>query len=156
MITLRPITDNDLELLYAIYASTRQEELAQVTWAEGQKEAFLRMQFNAQHRYYQENYPGHQFQVILLDGKPAGRLYLHRRAAEIRIVDIALLPPFRNRGIGSTLLRDILTEGQQKGVPVTIHVESFNPALRLYERLGFRKAEDKGVYWFMEKAPERS
>jgi ribosomal protein S18 acetylase RimI-like enzyme len=153
--TLRPIAADDMELLYQIYASTREEELAQVSWGDGQKEAFLRMQFEAQHRYYQENYSNAQFQLILVDGEPAGRLYLDRRAAEIRIVDIALLPPWRNRGIGTALLKGILAEGERAGLPITIHVECFNPALRLYERLGFRKVEDRGVYYFMEKPPGR-
>jgi ribosomal protein S18 acetylase RimI-like enzyme len=155
-VTLRPIAADDMELLYRVYASTREEELAQVEWAEAQKEAFLRMQFDAQHQYYQENYPGARFQVILLGGEPAGRLYLDRRATEIRIVDIALLPEYRNRGLGSALLHDILAEGERAGLPVTIHVECFNPALRLYERLGFRKLEDRGVYYFMEKPPGRT
>lgn len=154
-LTLRPIAADDMDFLYQVYASTREEELAQVEWGEGQKEAFLRMQFDAQHSYYQENYPNAQFQVILRNGAPAGRLYLDRRAAEIRIVDIALLPAYRNRGIGSALLQEILDEGQRAGLPVTIHVECFSPALRLYERLGFRTVEDKGVYYFMEKPPEQ-
>jgi hypothetical protein len=38
-------------------------------------------------------------------------------------------------------------------LPATIHVERFNPALHLYERLGFRLAEDKGVYYFMKWLP---
>jgi len=152
-LTLRPIAAEDMDLLCRVYASTREEELAQVEWGAGQKAAFLQMQFDAQHAYYQENYPNAQFQVILVNGEPAGRLYVDRRAAEIRIVDIALLPEYRNRGVGSALLRDILAEGERAGLPVTIHVESFNPALRLYQRLGFRMAEDKGVYYFMEKSP---
>jgi len=152
-LTLRPIAAEDMDFLCQVYASTREEELSQVAWGEGQKAAFLQMQFDAQHRYYQENYPNAQFQVILLNGEPAGRLYLDRRAAEIRIVDIALLPAFRNQGIGSTLLHQIMAEGDRADLPVTIHVESFNPALRLYQRLGFRLAEDRGVYYFMEKLP---
>lgn len=154
-ITLRPIGDDDRELLYRIYASTRAEELAQVDWDDRQKAAFLLMQFDAQHRYYQEHYPEARFQVILADGLPAGRLYLDRRGAEIRIVDIAVLPTYRRRGIGSALLRAILAEGDAAGLPVTIHVERFNPALSLYERLGFRQVEDKGVYYFLERPPAR-
>ena len=68
-------------------------------------------------------------------------------------MDIALLPEFRNHGIGSTLLEQILEEGRNRNLPVTIHVERFNPALHLYERLGFRQIEDKGVYLLMECAP---
>src|SRR5688572_13925507 len=155
MITLRPITPDDMEFLCQVYASTRQEEMALVTdWSEAQKTAFLQMQFNAQHAHYAEHYSRARFQIILLNGVPIGRLYIDRRTKEIRIVDIALLPEYRNQGIGSGLLKEILAEGEQAGLPVTIHVELFNPALRLYERLGFRHIDDHGVYYLMEWKPD--
>jgi ribosomal protein S18 acetylase RimI-like enzyme len=150
MISLRSVTPQDNEFLYRVYASTRQEELAQVDWDTAHKEAFLRMQFAAQAKYYAENYDGAQFQIVLLNDTPVGRLYVARWAKGIRIIDIALLPEYRGRGIGSTLLNEILAEGQTRGLPVTIHVERFNPARRLYDRLGFRVAEDKGVYYLLE------
>jgi ribosomal protein S18 acetylase RimI-like enzyme len=153
MISLCPTTLKDNEFLYRVYASTRQEELAQVDWDTAQKEAFLRMQFEAQAKYYAENYVGAQFQIVLLNDTPVGRLYVVRWAKEIRIMDIALLPEYRGRGIGSALLKEILAEGQARGVPVTIHVERLNPALRLYDRLGFRLAEDKGVHYLLEWTP---
>ena len=101
-------------------------------------------------RHYQEHYAGAAFDVILVDGQPAGRLYVAREEDEIRIVDIALLPEYRNRGIGTTLLRGLQSEAAAAGKPLRIHVERFNPALRLYERLGFRRSTDRGVYLFME------
>ena len=153
-ITLRPIGADDLAFLCRVYASTREEELAVTDWSAVQKEAFLAMQFNAQHAYYQENYPGAAFQVILLDGQPIGRLYLDRWPGELRIVDIALLPAFRGRGVGTTILDAILAEGRRLSLPVRIHVERFNPALRLYTRLGFRQAADKDVYYLMERLPD--
>ena len=88
-----------------------------------------------------------------MEEKPAGRLYVHRTPSEIRIMDIALMPEFRNQGIGSRLLRQILDDGDRKGLPVTIHVEKFNPALELYKRLGFRMDEDRGVYLFLIRMP---
>ncbi len=151
MITLRPITPADQDFLYQVYASTRQEEMALVTdWSEVQKTAFLQMQFNAQQAHYAEHYAQAKFEIILLDDTPIGRLYVDRRMKEIRIVDISLLPEYRNRGLGSGLLKNILNEGAQAGLPVTIHVEMFNPALRLYDRLGFRRIADHGVYYLME------
>jgi hypothetical protein len=57
-ITFRPITENDMDFLYRVYASTREDELAVTDWDDAQKEEFLKMQFNAQHVYYQEHYPG--------------------------------------------------------------------------------------------------
>ena len=151
--TLRPVLPEDREYLFQVYASTRQEELSVVDWDERQKEQFLRQQFDAQDRTYRANYAGAEFQVIVWKGEPVGRLYLHRQPCEIRIMDIALLPAFRSQGLGTFILSTILAEGDRAGVPVTIHVERFNPALRLYQRLGFVQAEDRGVYWFLTRRP---
>ena len=153
-VSLRPVEPDDEEFLYRVYASTRQEELAQLVWSEAQKTAFLRQQFEAQHRYYREHYSEASFDVILVDSYPIGRLYVARWPGEIRIVDIALLPEYRNAGIGTKLLEDLISESEASMKPLSIHVERFNPALRLYERLGFREVEDKGVYLLMQRAPE--
>lgn len=155
-VTLRPIQPADQEFLYQVYASTRTEELAVTDWNEEQKQSFLRMQFDAQHRHYQEHYAKAAFLLVLLNEQPVGRLYVIRWEHEIRIVDIALLPQFRRTGIGSSLLQDILAEGVQSGKTVTIHVEQFNPAMRLYERLGFQKLGEVGVYFLMEWSPNES
>ena len=122
-------------------------------WDDAQKDAFLRMQFDAQDAWWQENYADASFDVILVEGEPAGRLYVHRGPSEIRIVDIALLPEHRGNGIGTRLLEELLAEGDAEAKSVTIHVERMNPALRLYERLGFSLVEDKGVYLFLERPP---
>ena len=155
-ITFRPVRDDDREILYRIYASTRQDEMAQVDWDEADKEKFLRFQFAAQHKYYLEQFPDAQFQVILVGGEEAGRLYVDRRADELRLIDIALLPEHRGRGVGGAMMRDLLDEAAAAGKLVRIHVERFNPALRLYDRLGFKKVEDQGVYYLMEWTPPGS
>jgi predicted GNAT family acetyltransferase len=73
-------------------------------------------------------------------------------AREIRIVDIALMPAHRSGGIGTMLLRRVFAEGDAAGKPVSIHVEVFNPARRLYERLGFvEKGAHGDVYLLMER-----
>ncbi len=153
-IDLRAVETGDDDFLFSVYASTRTDEMARVDWNAEQQEEFLRMQFRAQAQFYTENYPGAEFQVITLNDQLIGRLYIHRRENEIRIMDIALLPEFRGQGIGSTLLQDILGQGRHLNLPVTIHVEQFNPALRLYQRMGFYPKEDKGVYLLMEWSPE--
>ncbi len=152
-LVFRSIDAKDQEFLFRVYASTRQEELAVLDWDPASKEAFLRMQFNAQHQYYREQFSQAAFWVIEKDGCPVGRLYLDQNDAELRVIDIALLPEYRGRGWGTALLEDVMAAAQQSGRPVRIHVERFNPALSLYERLGFRILEDKGVYYFMEWAP---
>ncbi len=152
-VTLRAMRARDKPFLYRVYASTRTEELAVVDWSEAEKAAFLAQQFEAQHRYYQEQFPDAAFQVIERDGEPIGRLYLDRRAEEIRIIDIALLPAHRRAGIGGALLREILAEAAAAGKAVRIHVEHNNPALGLYHRLGFKEIEDQEVYLLMQWSP---
>lgn len=153
-VSFRPITPDDMDFLLRVYGSTRAEELAMIVdWTEEMKSAFVLQQFSAQHAWYQEHYTGAVFEVILVDGVAAGRLYVHRREKEIRLVDITLLPEFRKGGIGASILRDLLAEGEGAGKPVTIHVEIYNPAMRLYERLGFRPIEERGPYRLMEWRP---
>lgn len=143
----------DREFLFRVYASTREEELALTDWDEEQKGVFLEGQFGAQDAWYRERYPGATLDVIEAGGVPAGRLYVHRREREIRLMDIALLPEHRGRGIGGSLLHDLMTEAAAAGKRLTIHVEEYNPARRLYERLGFRKIDEHGVYHLLEWTP---
>lgn len=148
--TLRAAAEEDVGWLFRIYASTREEELAATGWPDEVKAQFLGMQFQAQDRYYRQVYPGATFDLVEVSGEPAGRLYVNRASDEIRIIDIALLPMFRGRGLGSVILRTVLSEAEAAGLPVTIHVEQHNPALRLYQRLGFQVLDTRGLYYFLE------
>ena len=151
---LRRVDDQDVEFLFRVYASTRTEELAPVPWTDEQKLAFLRQQFDAQSEYWGEHFAGTRFSVVEVDGEPAGRFYVAELPGELRCVDVALLPAWRGKGIGTHLLRGLFSEARDRGVPVTIHVELFNPARALYERLGFVACEEHGMYLFMEWRPE--
>ncbi|MCX7557405.1 GNAT family N-acetyltransferase [Xanthomonadaceae bacterium JHOS43] len=148
---LRSIVEADLPLLERVYASTRTEELAQTDWDDAQKAAFLHFQFHAQHQHYITHYADAEFFVIERDDAATGRLYLHWRASELRIVDIALLPEHRGAGIGSALLHALIDAAAARGAFVSIHVEKMNRAMALYYRLGFRKAGEHGVYDRMER-----
>ena len=152
-VTLRPITDADMGFLRRLYATTREDELKQVDWTPEQKTAFVEHQFQAQHQFWQENYQDTSWDLILRDGQPIGRLYVARWPDDIRIVDIALMPEHRGGGLGTRLIRELFAEGDATGRKVSIHVEIFNPARRLYERLGFVQAGDRGVYLLMERYP---
>lgn len=151
---LRPATEGDRALLLRVYASTRADELAPVSWPDEAKRQFVEQQFAAQDAYYREHYPTATFDVIADGGVDVGRLYVDRWADQIRIMDIAVLPEARGRGIGTALLRELIDESESAGKPLTIHVERQNPALAWYERLGFGIAEDRGVYLFLERPVE--
>ena len=150
-VTLRPITDGDLPFLLALYGTVREPELAPVPWTREQKDAFVRQQFEAQHSWWHEQYRDTTFDLVLVDGVPAGRLYVGRWEKTVRIVDIALMPDYRDTGLGTRLLGEVFEEADAMGKPVSIHVERFNPAMRLYQRLGFVEIEDKDVYALMER-----
>lgn len=152
-LAFRPSTSDDEEFLYRVYAGTRQEELAATGWSEAEKGTFLRMQFEAQHTHYQTHFGDAHFWVVSQGETPIGRLYVDYCDDEIRIIDIALLPEHRGNGLGTAMMQDILAQGRQEGVPVRIHVERTNPALRLYRRLGFEQIGDTGVYYLMEWTP---
>jgi ribosomal protein S18 acetylase RimI-like enzyme len=155
-VRLRPVSDADRAFLVELYASTREDELAQVEWDEGVKHAFVEQQFSGQDAHYRGNYPGATLDVIEVDGSRAGRLYVHRGPSDMRIMDIALMPEFRGRGIGTSVLRSLIEEADASARKLSIHVEMNNPARSLYERLGFSPAGEHGVYVLMERPPASS
>jgi ribosomal protein S18 acetylase RimI-like enzyme len=152
-ITLRPATEADYEFMRRLYASTREAEMAHFPFDEGQKRAFLDQQFAAQFQHYGIHYPTCERNIIERDGAPVGRLWIDEWRDQIRLVDVALMPEYRGLGIGSALLRQVMDRGAATGKPVTIHVEGFNPALRLYQRLGFEHIDTNGVYYLMRWTP---
>jgi len=150
---LRPVVSEDMDLLERIYASTRAEELAQTGWDAAQVAVFLRFQFQAQHHHYRTHYANAEFLVVERSGEAAGRLYLHWRPQELRIVDIALLPAHRAAGAGGALIGALMDLARQRGIAVSIHVEKNNRAMGLYRRLGFCRIGEHGVYDLMEWRP---
>jgi ribosomal protein S18 acetylase RimI-like enzyme len=149
-IRFRPIAPEDTPFLRRVYGTTREEEMRAVPWTEEQKKQFVDMQFAAQKQHYEQAYPSCDFLVIELDGESIGRLYIDRDETDIYIIDIALLPEHRRRGVGGMLLEEILEEGRTTGKKVQIYVEHDNPARHLYDRLGFRHVDSNGIYHKME------
>jgi len=143
---LRREGDADRPFLLGLYASTRAAELAPLPWPPEQKAAFVEMQFAAQWRHYRATIPHGAWLIIEHQGRPVGRLYLEHGAARLQVVDIALVDAWRDRGVGTTLLRALKASADRQGRVLGLFVEKSNPALRLYQRLGFRVMADTGVY----------
>jgi ribosomal protein S18 acetylase RimI-like enzyme len=153
-VTTRAVRPEDEPFLRRVYAGTRSEELAVIPWNDAQKDAFLRMQFDAQRRSYLEQFPHASFDVVLCDGEPVGRLYVDRREDLIRIIDVALLPEARGNGIGAKLLNDLIVEAGSSNRSIRLHVARSNRAIRLYRRLGFATIGESEVYDEMEWNPD--
>lgn len=150
LVTLRPALEADEAFLLEVYASTRSDELSQSGWDDAQQRAFIKLQFAAQQQHYRTYYPQGEHSLILMNEKPVGRLYVARSPEEIRILDLALLAGHRNKGIGTRIIKDLMAESRKTGKPVRIYVESFNRALRLFERMGFLQVEEKGFHYLMQ------
>lgn len=142
------INDCDLPLLATIYASSRQDELALSNWPEEQRTLFLQQQFKCQHQHYMQAYPIANYDLIYYQDQVVGRLYVDRRPESIHIIDITLLPQFRNQGLGTEIISSLFSEARSrdKGRLVSLSVEKMNSAGSLYQRLGFEVVRDEGVY----------
>jgi ribosomal protein S18 acetylase RimI-like enzyme len=154
-VSLRPVTADDEEFLFTVYAGSREQELNQVVWEEGQREQFVRWQFSMQRQEYQTRYPDARYEVILVDGEPAGRIWVGTDSEQIRLLDIAIVPEHQNRGVGTFLLRQLMDEATQEAKPLRHMVFVLNDnASRFYERIGFHVIEDLGGYKHMQWTPE--
>ena len=153
-LSLREATPEDEAFLLEVYASTRIDELAGFGWSDDQIQAFIKMQFLARER----SYPRVDSSIILLDGRPVGRMMVDRNESSILLRDIALLTEHRNAGIGSRLIQDLMKEAAAAGKPIELHVVFTSPAVRLYERLGFRStsAAPEAAYLEMKWVPATS
>lgn len=148
-IALRPFEQTDLAFLERLFASIREDEFAILPWTEEQRRAFLKQQFQAQHRHYIEHYPGADFLIIEQHGSSVGRIYLDFGAEELRLMEISLLPEQRGLGLGGAMLERLCRNADRIEHSIGLHVEAHNPAVRLYARLGFQRIETRGIYDYM-------
>jgi hypothetical protein len=153
-IILRSVQAADDQFIFEVYSSSREQEMALVPWNDVQREAFLRMQCAAQISHYQEHHPAAEHSIVLVDGLPVGRVYVDRAEEKIEILDLTILTAHRGKGSGSYILKQLQQESRGSGKPLNIYVESFNPSLALFERLGFMKKAEEGIHFLMEWDPE--
>lgn len=151
-LSFRPIAQDDLPFLQQLYASTRADEMRPSGWPAEQIAAFLLMQFNAQHQYYQTHFPDGEFFVVERQGQAIGRLYLFWGPTTLNLIDIALVPACIGHGTGSAILAELLQRVDARGLACELSVEHYNPAQRLYARLGFEPIGESGVYRRLRRA----
>ncbi|MGH9802527.1 MAG: GNAT family N-acetyltransferase [Blastocatellia bacterium] len=143
-IRLRPAVAEDEDFLVAVYGSTREQELAMVPWTDEQREAFVRFQLKAQLQHYQAEYPNAEYSIILFEAQPVGRVYIDRREAEVRIMDITLLPEHRGKGISSPIIRRLMDEATASAKNLSINLDKLSQSHAVFEKLGFKAPEATG------------
>ncbi len=154
-ITLREATPEDMEFLARLYFDTRRQEVAGWGWPSQQQEMFLRMQFDAQIRSYRSAFPNATDHIVCLDGSAVGRMLVGKEPAGTHLIDIALLEKYRNHGIGTGLLRQLLHDCESQGRALRLQVLRGNPAIRLYQRLRFVQSGADPMYSQMEWIPSQ-
>lgn len=153
MLNTRVVNKSDEQLLFELYVSTRADEISAWGWDGAQQAAFLQMQFQAQQRSYDLQFPGAEHRVVLLGGQPVGQILTWQGADELRLIDVALLPVWRGRGIGRELIRGLQDRADALSQPIHLSVRRDNPARRLYQRLGFHAVAGDEVYEVMVWTP---
>ena len=148
MIHLRPERPEDEAFLFALFCASREAEFAPLPQA--QRETLLRLQYQAQSRDYAARFPRSQHFMVEFGGQAAGLLLLNREAGELRVVDIAVAPEMQHRGIASAVLKSLISEAESAGLPLRLSVWHSNPALGLYQRLGFRETARRATHLELE------
>lgn len=152
-IITRPATSDDERFLLQVYKSSRGDDLRGLDWDEDRISEFLEMQYEAQKRFFEGDYQNANDEVVLVDSKPAGRLIVERRDHEIRLIDLGLLPAYRNHGLGTAIIRDLQEEATAATKSLRLQVIRFSRAVNLFERLGFLRTSETGTHFQMEWKP---
>jgi Predicted acetyltransferase len=153
-ISLELVQTKHDDLLLKIFKESRQD----FAWINGiseeQKETIIFQQFIAEREQLKFVYPEAELNVVILDKKPIGRLYIYYGKNEDRILEIGLLEDYRDRGIGTTIVTKVIEKAIEKGKVVSLQVAWFNhAAYRFYEQLGFQVVENKGIAYEMKYIP---
>jgi ribosomal protein S18 acetylase RimI-like enzyme len=151
---LRLSRADDQDFLFQLYASTRQADFVALGWNSAQLEPLLRMQYSSQRQWYETTYAHARHMIVQVGEERVGRIIMDHAADAITLVDISLLPEHRGHGIGGELIRNLIAQCSQEQLPLRLQVLKTNPAGRLYERLGFVKSGEDGLYIQMEKRPD--
>jgi ribosomal protein S18 acetylase RimI-like enzyme len=153
-LAVRPALPQDEIFLYDLYSAIRGPEFALAPIPAAQKEQLIRMQFRAQISEYAQMYPNSCYHLVLLDSKPAGRLWVAPGNGELQLVDIAVHPNLQGKGIGTALVQRVQQEAAKARLPIRCCVFRFNTgSLRFHQRLGFSILREDQTHYHLEWRP---
>ena len=132
-LSTRPATLDDLPFLMRLRKLTMREHL---------ERAGERLDDDWHHQRVMAHFDSAN--IVCLDGIPVGLFKHYRTREEWKLVQIQLLPEHQGQGLGERLVRSLLDDARQAGLPVTLSVLRGSPARRLYERLGFEEIAVRG------------
>ena len=145
---LRPALPADTDFQHHLYASTRDDlrPLGPEVF-----DGLVGMHFRAQSMSIRLDHPRAECTIVMVQDAPVGRLIIDASGNHIEVIDVALLPEYRNCGLGTSVLQNVLAQADRVGRAIRLHVEKQSPAVRLDERLGFVICGDVGMYFAMSR-----
>jgi len=152
-ISFRSVVPTDEAFLLRLYRTTREREMEIAGLPEEERDKFIRFQFFARKKHYDEFYGDAENLVVLKKKKPIGRHMLLRRDNEYRLVLTELLPEHQGGGIGSKLVQDFLDEATEAGKPVRLQILKYGGPLKMLERLGFAITTSNDFFHSLEWLP---
>lgn len=151
-LSLRRVDAESAPFLFELYGSTR-GDLPAGGAADDALSKLLRHQFEMREAQYRQRYPNAADDLILLGEERVGRLSVDASGDEIVLIDISFLPAVRNRGLGTTVLQNLVDEAEAQKRAIRLSVARENPATGLYDRFGFEILADDGVYQTRVRVP---
>ncbi|HEX8663401.1 MAG TPA: GNAT family N-acetyltransferase [Beijerinckiaceae bacterium] len=151
LLRLRSEEPRDQDFRFRLFCDSRLPEWYRVCLEPAVREALMRMQFESQTTTYAQRFPRARFDIIELEGEPIGRIVVNRPGPFIHIVDHAIVPSLRNRGLGTAIMLALMDEAAAASIPMRLKVADANdPSLKLYRRLGFTPIEEAPFYIELE------
>jgi ribosomal protein S18 acetylase RimI-like enzyme len=143
MYSLKFATQEDYDFIYNLN-KTNMEDYVIETWGNW-NEDFQRDFFS---RYLQTL----EFQIIVIKDKDVGVVAFSINKTSINIDEIQLLPEYQNRGIGTSILSDIIASAQKAKIEITLRVLKVNfIAQKFYDKLGFEKIGDTETHFLLRR-----
>jgi ribosomal protein S18 acetylase RimI-like enzyme len=138
---LRPARERDYAYTEMLYVQTMKPLLTRLgAWDEADVLAKFR-----------SDYRPDEIRIITVGGRDVGFLHVEEKEGEISLAQIHIEAPYRSRGIGTLLIKDLLRTARAKNKPVSLSVVKHNPAQGLYERLGFKVIGEDDIKLHMRR-----
>jgi GNAT superfamily N-acetyltransferase len=113
----------------------------------------LNLDMAAQAISFREQWELSQVRIIAADNSDAGWLQSAMRDDGLFVAQLFVDGPFQRRGIGTEVMNRLIGEAALFNQAVRLAVVKINPALRLYERLGFHTTHEDDRKFYMKRDP---
>jgi GNAT superfamily N-acetyltransferase len=142
-ITLRPAYAHDFDYCASLYFSGMKAIIQE-----------LNLDMAAQADGFRQQWELTQVRIIKLDGVDVGWLQSNTIGDTVFLAQLFVDGPFQRQGIGTQVMNYLIGEATRVRQAVTLAVVKINPALRLYERLGFRITHEDDRKFYMRRDPD--